>query len=345
MKISQEFKEKVSVAIGEWIAENPKDNTQLALSQKTGVNNGAISSIKRGLFINGKTPYPDADYLEIAKFLCPNLLEVNENDDSTESNEVLKLRLKALVGKTHFNTSNFGETMKMVEDAMKYNLQGVLDSAISRAGKTYSLEIASKLWVKGVKYYKATGEVTPKEFLNGILESMGIKDFKGNNAAKIDEIGRKMGKNTVLILDEMETVKRKNTVYPILKDLIDSSKKNDFGLIVVGHGLLNFLEKKAKKGMGNYPQIMGRLNRNLTLSEITKEDVSKIAAQFGGLQEDTKHWIFEHIGNYDMLQKWILPIQAIDSKLSGKNLLSKLNDKFINTKRRATPDTMDRFSI
>ncbi len=344
MKITDEIKMSISQAMNEWLKQEGKEYNQSELARKTNVNNAIVSLIKRGTFVNGKSQIADEEFVKLAQFLNPSLIEVVIEDTNNDEDGFSKERLRQIVGSYHFNTENFVLTLDMAEVFMKTNSQGILDSKISGAGKTYALEVCSKLWNKAY-YYKASGKVTPAEFLLGILKSMGVKEFRGNNSKKIDEIVRLMPYNGLLMIDELETVQRKNTVYPILKDLIDRAKGN-FGMIAAGHGLLNFFKKKADKNRDNYPQIYRRLaDKSVILHEVRKEDIKRIVQQFGGLTEVAEQWMCEHISNYDTLRTCMRAIIEIDRTVKSVDGLIKSLNKLISKERKATPDTMDRFSI
>lgn len=348
MKISEKIKNGISQAINEWLNQDGSEYNQSELARKTNVNNAIVSLLKRGIFVNGKSLIADEEFIKLAQFLNPSLLEVELSVGTQTTVEIeegfSKERLRQIVGSYHFNTENFVLTLDMAEVFMKTNSQGILDSKISGAGKTYALEVCSKLWNKAY-YYKASGKVTPAEFLLGILKSMGVKEFKGNNSKKIDEIVRLMPYNGLLMIDELETVQRKNTVYPILKDLIDRAKGN-FGLIASGHGLLNFFKKKADKQRDNYPQIYRRLaDKSVILHEVRKEDIKRIVQQFGGLTEVAEQWMCEHISNYDTLRTCMRAIIEIDRTVKSVDGLIKSLNKLISKERKATQETMDRFSI
>lgn len=348
MKITEQIKISISEAMNSWLGQEGKEYNQSELARKTQVNNAIVSLIKRGTFVNGKSLIADEEFVKLAQFLNPSLVEVDLSVGTQTMAEIedgfSKDRLRQIVGSYHFNTENFVLTLDMAEVFMKTNSQGILDSKISGAGKTYALEVCSKLWNKAY-YYKASGKVTPAEFLLGILKSMGVKEFKGNNSKKIDEIVRLMPYNGLLMIDELETVQRKNTVYPILKDLIDRAKGN-FGMIAAGHGLLNFFKKKADKQRDNYPQIYRRLaDKSVILHEVRKEDIRRVAQQFGGLTEVAEQWMCENITNYDTLRTCMRAIIEIDRTVKSVDGLIKSLNKLISKERKATPDTMDRFSI
>jgi len=348
MKITDDIKISISEAMNSWLGQEGKEYNQSELARKTQVNSAIVSLIKRGTFVNGKSLIADEEFIKLAQFLNPSLLEVDLSVGTQTMAEIedgfSKERLKQIVGSYHFNTENFVLTLDMAEVFMKTNSQGILDSKISGAGKTYALEVCAKLWNKAY-YYKASGKVTPAEFLLGILKSMGVKEFKGNNSKKIDEIVRLMPYNGLLIIDELETVQRKNTIYPMLKDLIDRAKGN-FGMIAAGHGLLNFFKKKADKQRDNYPQIYRRLaDKSVILHEVRKEDIRRVAQQFGGLTEIVEQWMCENITNYDTLRTYMRAIIEIDRTVKSVDGLIKSLNKLISKERKATQDTMDRFSI
>jgi hypothetical protein len=358
MKITEQIKISIAEAVKEWLSQEGKEFTQSELARKTNVNNAIVSLIKRGTFVNGKSPIADEEFVKLAQFLNPSLVEYSPTQtlpsgEGLNEDGFSKERLRQIVGSYHFNTENFGLVIKMAMTMSNTNSQGILDSKISGAGKTYALEVCSKLFPK-TYYYKASGKVTPSEFLLGILKSMGVKEFKGNNSKKIDEIVRLMPYNGLLVIDELETVQRKNTVYPILKDLIDKAKGN-FGMIASGHGLLEFFRKKAEKGKDNYPQLYRRLeNKKTILYNIRKKeekdkgqegDLEIITGQFGGVRELTLRWMYDNIKNYDSLRTYLMAIMEIDKKANNESQLISALNKLISGAQKLSKEEMDRFSI
>ena len=340
--MKDELKSKISAHLISSIGKPQEGKkSQSEIARMTGVNVAIVSLIARGIFVNGKSPISDDSFRLIAKHICPVLLEEQVAEQPKEN---LTERLRLIVGSFHFNTENFVLTLQMAEIFGETCSQGILDSKISGAGKTYALEIAAKLFPK-TTYYKASGEVTPASFLLGILQALGVKDFKGSNAKKIDEISSRIPYGGLLIIDELETVKAKNAVYRILKDLVDRAKGN-FGLIACGHGLYDFFAKKAEKGYENYPQIFRRLeNKSTILHAIRIEDIERICEQFGGVKDVTKKWLLDNVKNYDTLRTILRAVLEIDQNNNNATTLLKMLEKLVSKERKASLQAKTKFFI
>lgn len=345
MEINTEYREKVSSALNAWIDNTGKDKERSGskLSQKTGVNAAVISLIKRGIYQNGNTTIPEQDFMKLGSFLeVPNGVK-----------------------RMHFNTSNFIRVQMMADRFQREMVQGFLDSETPGAGKTYSLEIAAKQFKK-VVYYKTTTTTSTTTLLRGVMMQLGwkpvfvkrrekrnrrpgykevMKEKRMSSAERIEWLREKIEYGTLLIVDELETVKNKNDVYGTLKDLVDMAVGR-FGMIASGYGIIDYFKQKADKGRQGYAQLYSRLEGvNITLEAISEQAIGEMIREKGGkAYPDVCDFVSRHVEDYRRLAP-VMPVLIEISKIQTAKERKLALESIFNHRVEVTAEARNKYAL
>lgn len=150
-------------------------------------------------------------------------------------------------------------------------------------GKTTALTVVAKM--KNVYYYYIDGTVTPKIFLKGLLQEMGVQ-FEGSLNDMLSRAADELNtqQEPLLILDECAKLSDKMML--ILHSLRDKTMLN-CGLVLAGMpDFKNRLMKYANKGTTGYAEFLRRVNIWQELSGLTPREIQLILEQHGISDKD-----------------------------------------------------------
>lgn len=292
--ISEKFKSVITAKLQELLAS--KTITQEAFGRKVGVDKTYINQINGGKTTVGKVSIKDEYWFKIAKHF--------DLTEEGESNKPL-----------HFDNDN-GDAIKMCMGLAREKQVLLIDSDMSGAGKTYHLKREAKS--SDVVYVKCTKETNTTQLLTDILQLLGVhqNDIPKGNHNKIKSFRDKMPNNWVLVVDELELVKRKADVYATLKDLADESE-GKFGLVLAGHNMIKDLKRKYDANRNIYSQLYSRCRAKVMLHKIRETDLIRICSPYTKkLQGDVIHWILQNINDYRQLAIYFKLIMDINNEVS-----------------------------
>ncbi len=312
--ITLEIKQQITAKMQDLFATG--DITQAAFAKKVQIDKAYISQIKNGNYEIGKVAIADSYFQTLL-----NHLEIDLPEEVTS-----KAR--------HFDNDN-GDAINMVLELCLRDRQVVLiDSDISGAGKTYHLKRAAKH--PKVLYVKTTKETNTPALLADILQLLGVSkdNLPKSNHEKIKLFREKMPQGWVLIIDELELVKKKSDVYSTLKDLADESE-GKFGLILAGFNMIKDLQKKYDANRNIYSQLYSRCRAKVKLYKIREQDLVRIFSPYTKkLNGDVIQWTLQHIHDYRQLSIYFNEILAINDEVSTaperRVALSTLISHYIN---------------
>jgi hypothetical protein len=323
--ITNEIKTQCTQKINAWVKPGDNDYSQNTLASHTGVNAANISLIKRGLYVNGKSPISDDVFMKLCQFF----------DIQTGSGSQVR----------HFNNDNFIRVQAMCATLQRNAGIGFLDSEMSGAGKTYGLHTYVKLNPAKVIYIKATSTTGANDLLNTLLRALGVTQTRMSAHAKMETICDRMSFGMLLVIDELETCRRKAEVYGLIKDLADNAR-GKFGMIASGFGLIRYFERKAALGKNGYTQLHSRLNAtNMMLTRIQEHDLKQIFSEFGGVKSDVIKWVKMNINDYRKLQPLLDAIIQIDRECATKEERESALNSLVSPVVEITADLRAKYSL
>jgi hypothetical protein len=304
--ITENLKSQITAKMQEVFAS--KSTTQTALALKVDVDKAYINQIAQGKYMIGKTNIKDEYFLKLAKYF-----DLGEEQEKT----------------MHFDNAN-GDVVKRAMLLARMQQVILIDSDMSGAGKTYHLKREAK--AADVVYVKCTKETNTTQLLTDILLLLGVhqNDMPKGNHNKIKLFRDKMPTNWVLVVDELELVKKKADVYATLKDLADESE-GKFGLVLAGLNMIKDLKRKYDANRHIYSQLYSRCRAKVMLHKLREIDLQQICKPHTKkLHGDVVHWILQNIQDYRQLSIYFNLIIEINNEIDKAQERRKELDRLIS---------------
>ena len=297
--MDQTVKDKIVIALNEWLDPKNPERSTAKLQAKSGVNVAYISNISNGKTMLSNTVIKDQYYRMIAESIGLDLGE----------------------GEVHINTKNFSLIEKVCAKAQQKKAIVLLDSIDSGLGKTYTLEYYASRNDK-VVYIKCTSSMTAKDVMDEILAKLLIRDIPRGMKSKIDLIkDRVLAGGYLIIIDELEDVKL--SVYKVIKEIIDFTQ-NRCALIVSGMGLIEKIEKLSKRNRPGFPQLKRRLFSNrITIQYMDAEEKISICEANNIHIKTAQNWFVNHVHDMQSFTQYLKDIHEYVSseKKAGRNAI------------------------
>ena len=281
------LKEKISMALNEWLDPSNTERSGNALQQKSGVSTSVISHVKNGKFeimVSDKpSPISDAQFLKLADAIGYVIEKEAIHWDFTESFRKVQSVCRSTQAKRRIVT---------------------LESEDSGLGKTYGLEYY-ETYNDRVIYIKCERSWKSKDLINTILAKLKIRTEAKDSISKLALIREKLTSQPgwLIVLDEAEYIS--NTVWHTVKEIIDFIY-GKCGLIVSGINISHKINKYASKKKEGFPQLKRRLFAEVaTIQSITKKEKSAILERHGIVAKTAVEFFIKHVHAYQMMRTYI----------------------------------------
>ena len=299
----------VTEAVVAWVDENNPARSGNKLADKSGINPSYLSHIKAGKyqFKNGDRDIviKDSYFHRIA--------------------DAIGLRLDDTL---HWDfIGNFKKIQRACRKAQKNAIREVIDGW-TRMGKTHALEhyAATNDYVL---YVKCTQNMTAKDLLEEILNSLGVHDVIRGNHAKLRAIKNIVTnrKGYLVIIDEVEVVKA--GIYGILKDISDWAHRKA-GFIICGMDIIRKLDKLAAAHKPGFPQLRGRFfgNQVVTASKLSQAEIIEVCEYEKITNKGAQNVLAQYVTDLDMLSQYVADIktwQEQNGKITGPGVIELLD--------------------
>jgi len=182
-------------------------------------------------------------------------------------------------------------------------------------GKTVSL----RSYVKrnpGAIYVLCSPAMNRKSFLEEILAALGLKV-----STKLDRSIKRIAENLtrhgdLLILDEAD--KLPNSCYPLIQQIYDRLDRSA-GIVLSGTDFLRRnLQNGARLGWKGFDEFYDRIERWLTLSSPTLDEVSDLAAHAGITSRSALEFLHRAVRNFRQLNNYLEA--AVDAAVNGYDI-------------------------
>lgn len=287
--MTTELKLRIGKAVLEWINndENP-DRTQMKLENLSGVSTRYIIEIKQGrdytMNADRKVPIKEQHYYKLAEAIgFPIQQEI------------------------HFNSDNFKKVQAACRFTQDRKRRMLIDSHESGLGKTYGLEYYARMTAK-VMYIKVTSMMRGRDLIKELMHKLTLQPIKGQSQRDMLHMitNRIMHMQYLIILDEVESCSP--DLYRVIKDLEDATYRK-CGLVLSGLGVIDELERGAKRGKRLMPQLWRRFRANQTrLEYVRPQDIEKACRENNITDMGAIKVLQEIIDDYATLSEYIYDI-------------------------------------
>lgn len=308
-QLTLHHKRIVTEQINAWIDEANPARSGNKLAEKAGVNPSYVSHIKAGKyqFKNGDRDIVirDSYFHRLADAIGYRL------DDTLHWDFI----------------GNFKRIQRACRKAQRNSIRMVIDGW-TRMGKTHALEnyAATNDYVL---YVKCTQNMSSKDLLEEILNSLGVHEVVRGNHAKLRTIKNIVTnrKGYVIIIDEVEVVKA--GIYGILKDISDWAHRKA-GFVICGMDIIRKLDKLAAAHKPGFPQLRGRFfgNQVLTANKLSQSEIIEVLDYEKITNKGAQNVLAQYVTDLDMLSQYVSDIknwqETNQKKITGQEVIDLL---------------------
>lgn len=198
-----------------------------------------------------------------------------------------------------FATPNFNRVTKLCDDAQQQHKMLAV-AAFTGSGKTTALrEYVRKS--PNAYYFLCTAVMGRKEFVRGVLRSMGLEDA-GNIAACIQTICERLNEasSPLLILDDAG--KLGDSILPVIQIIYDATEFRA-GIVLAGTEYMkSYIDKMAGKDKKGFRELKRRIQFWQSLVRPSKAVISQFAQQHGVVEETAITYIVRTVSDYGTLR-------------------------------------------
>ncbi|WP_400192790.1 AAA family ATPase [Hymenobacter sp. B81] len=202
-----------------------------------------------------------------------------------------------------FETKNYLDVMYALAQAKGKAGYTIIDGDTG-AGKTFAITEFQRQYPAATYVLKCSNAMTANEFVRTMAEVVGVGKT-GSKMQVLAEVAAKLCRepNALLVIDEAETMVKKNLAIGFIKDLYDRVEGRAAIVITGANGLLEKLKVRASYNVESFPQVLRRFGAAPVLlsSGIDAGDAAEICAAFGITSKRDVSTLVAHCTNYGTL--------------------------------------------